>query len=155
MAAKSRTNRMVHTYIEGNTVRKLEPVRRNPVQEKQLGEMKIRQNREKAVRMNRACLVVLTLAIIATMAICVNYPKMQTQATATLRSIDAMEEDYSELVEKNDARELQLQSNIDLNYIYKVATEELGMVNAGKDQIRQYDRVESRYVRQNEDIPED
>lgn len=155
MAAKSRTNRMVHTYIEGNTVRKLEPVRRNPVQEKQLGEMKIRQNREKAVRMNRACLVVLTLAIIATMAICVNYLKMQTQATATLRSIDAMEEDYSELVEKNDARELQLQSNIDLNYIYKVATEELGMVNAGKDQIRQYDRVESRYVRQNEDIPED
>ena len=146
---------MVHTYIEGNTVRKLEPVRRNPVQEKQLGEMKIRQNREKAVRMNRACLVVLTLAIIATMAICVNYLKMQTQATATLRSIDAMEEDYSELVEKNDARELQLQSNIDLNYIYKVATEELGMVNAGKDQIRQYDRVESRYVRQNEDIPED
>ena len=57
-------------------------------------------------------------------------------------------------MEKNNAAELKLQSGVDLDYIYRVATEELGMVPAGQEQIRLYDRVESRYVRQNESIPE-
>ena len=38
--------------------------------------------------------------------------------------------------------------------IYKIATEELGMVYANKDQVRMYNKTESEYVRQYEDIPE-
>ena len=40
-----------------------------------------------------------------------------------------------------------------LDHVYQVATEELGMVYAGKDQVLLYDKTESEYVRQNEDIP--
>lgn len=40
-----------------------------------------------------------------------------------------------------------------IDHVYKVATEELGMVYANKNQILQYDKTESEYVRQNEDIP--
>ena len=43
---------------------------------------------------------------------------------------------------------------MDLDYVYKVATEELGMVYANKDQVRLYNKTESEYVRQYEDIPE-
>ena len=42
----------------------------------------------------------------------------------------------------------------DLDYIYQVATEELGMVYPGEDQVIVYDRTESEYVRQYENIPE-
>jgi hypothetical protein len=42
----------------------------------------------------------------------------------------------------------------DLDYVYKVATEELGMVYANKNQVRLYNKTESEYVRQYEDIPE-
>ena len=41
-----------------------------------------------------------------------------------------------------------------LDNIYKIATEELGMVYANKDQVRMYNKTESEYVRQYEDIPE-
>ena len=40
-----------------------------------------------------------------------------------------------------------------LDHVYKVATEELGMVYANKDQVLMYNRTESEYVRQYEDIP--
>ena len=42
---------------------------------------------------------------------------------------------------------------MDLDHVYKVATEELGMVYANKNQILLYDKTESEYVRQYEDIP--
>ena len=44
---------------------------------------------------------------------------------------------------------------MDLEYIYKTATEEMGMVPAAEDQVIYFDRTESEYVRQNEDIPKE
>ena len=54
---------------------------------------------------------------------------------------------------ENDAMETRINTSIDLDYIYKVATEELGMVYANRDQVLLYDKTESEYVRQDEDIP--
>ena len=50
--------------------------------------------------------------------------------------------------------ETRINTSIDLDNIYKIATEELGMVYANKDQVRMYNKTESEYVRQYEDIPE-
>lgn len=54
---------------------------------------------------------------------------------------------------ENDALQTNINTSVDLDHVYKVATEELGMVYANKNQILQYDKTESEYVRQNEDIP--
>ena len=54
----------------------------------------------------------------------------------------------------NDALLTRINTSVDLDYVYKVATEELGMVYANKDQVRLYNKTESEYVRQYEDIPE-
>ena len=54
---------------------------------------------------------------------------------------------------QNDALETRIKTSVDLDYVYKVATEELGMVYANKDQVRLYNKTESEYVRQNENIP--
>ena len=55
---------------------------------------------------------------------------------------------------ENDALETSINTYVDLDYIYDVATKELGMVYANKDQILLYDKTESEYVRQYEDVPE-
>ena len=42
---------------------------------------------------------------------------------------------------------------VERRYVYKVATEELGMVKADRSQIKTYTNSEKEYVRQYEDIP--
>ena len=55
---------------------------------------------------------------------------------------------------ENDALAIRINTYVDLDYVYKVATEELGMVYANKDQVLLYDKTESEYIRQYEDIPQ-
>ncbi len=50
--------------------------------------------------------------------------------------------------------QVRINASIDLDHIYKVATEELGMVYANPEQVLLYDKTESEYVRQYEDIPD-
>ena len=64
------------------------------------------------------------------------------------------EEKLEKMRTENDALETSINTSIDLNEIYEIATKELGMVYAKKDQVLLYDKTESEYVRQYEDIPE-
>ena len=85
--------------------------------------------------------------------ICVNYLQIQSTITARLANIEKLEKNVEQLKAENDAMETRINTSIDLDYIYKVATEELGMVYANRDQVLLYDKTESEYVRQDEDIP--
>ena len=58
-----------------------------------------------------------------------------------------------QLRSENDALQTRINTDMDLDHIYKVATEELGMVYANRNQVLLYDKTESEYVRQYEDIP--
>ena len=55
---------------------------------------------------------------------------------------------------ENDALETRIKTSVDLDHVYKVATEQRCMVYADKNQLRVYKNTESEYVRQNESIPE-
>ena len=57
------------------------------------------------------------------------------------------------LKSENDALETRINTSLDLDYVYRVATEELGMVYPNKNQVILYNKTESEYVRQYEDIP--
>ena len=61
---------------------------------------------------------------------------------------------YVIMLTENDALETSINTSVDLNKIYEIATKELGMVYARKNQVLLYDKTESEYVRQYEDIPE-
>ena len=91
---------------------------------------------------------------ICTLYICVSYLKLQSSVTARLNHIESLEESIEKLKGDNDALLTRINTSVDLDYVYKVATEELGMVYANKDQVRLYNKTESEYVRQYEDIPE-
>ncbi len=115
---------------------------------------RIRRNQERAMYMDLPYVIMLTLASICTLYLCVNYLHLQSAITARMHNIEAMEEKLEKIRTENDALETSINTSIDLNEIYEIATKELGMVYAKKDQVLLYDKTESEYVRQYEDIPE-
>lgn len=145
-------------YVQGNTVRKLEPkrvpVRRSPDEVRRPAvNHKVRRNREKALQMDLPYVIMLTIAAVCTLYLCVNYLHLQSSITTRIHTIESLESELETLKTENDALQTNINTSVDLDHVYKVATEELGMVYANKNQILQYDKTESEYVRQNEDIP--
>ena len=140
------------SYIHGTGAEKLAPSereerlqrkRRQDVGRSVKRQHRIRRNQERAMYMDLPYVIMLTLASICTLYLCVNYLHLQ-----------AREEKREKMRTENDALETSINTSIDLNEIYEIATKELGMVYAKKDQVLLYDKTESEYVRQYEDIPE-
>ena len=145
-------------YIEGNTVRKLEPKRKPARPPKRKGgrtttSYKVRRNQEKALQMDLPYLVVLMIASCCTLFICINYLQVRSDMTTRMDNIKKLEQELDAMKTENDTLQTRINTSVDLEYIYKIATEELGMVYANKDQILLYQQTESEYVRQYEDIP--
>ena len=76
-----------------------------------------------------------------------------SQLEEVVSGYETLEKEIETLKTNNDALETRIETSVDLDYVYQVATEELGMVYANKDQVRLYNKTESEYVRQYEDIP--
>lgn len=158
MASKRTMPKYQHTYVDGNTVRKADP-RREPrrhepkIKRQPQVSHTVRRNQEKALHMDLPYVIALTIAAICALYICVNYLHVQSSITARIHNIEILDKQLETLKSENDALETRINTSIDLDYIYKVATEELGMVYANKNQVILYDKTESEYVRQYEDIP--
>lgn len=158
MAAKKVNRTYNNTYIDGNTARKVEqqqaPERkvREPKRRRNISHT-VRKNQEKALYMDLPYVITLTVAAVCTLGICVNYLHVQSSITSRIHSIEQKEKKLEELKAENDGLETRINTYVDLDYVYKVATEELGMVYANKDQVLLYNKTESEYVRQYEDIP--
>ena len=73
--------------------------------------------------------------------------------TTSIHNIITIEKELEFLKSENDALETRINTSLDLDYVYRVATEELGMVYPNKNQVILYNKTESEYVRQYEDIP--
>ena len=146
-------------YVYGTAARNMAAERERTrkqrvVQYRQDMSHTVRKNQEKALQMDLPYVIMLTLATFCTLYICVSYLKLQSSVTARLNHIESLEESIEKLKGDNDALLTRINTSVDLDYVYKVATEELGMVYANKDQVRLYNKTESEYVRQYEDIPE-
>lgn len=142
-------------YTHGSAARQQQvPRERYKPAERQKILHQRRRNREKALHMNLLYVLLLTAASVIAFSVCIQYLKVQSSVTARVHSIEGKEKELVQVKAKNDAAEARIHTYVDLDYIYKVATEELGMVYVNKNQIILYDRSESGYVHQNEDIPE-
>ena len=114
---------------------------------------RVRRNQQKALRIDLPYLVLLMAASCCTLFICINYLQVQTTTTRRMDRIEKLEKDLDSLRAENDTLQTRINTSVDLDYVYKVATEQLGMVYAGKNQVRMYHQTESEFVRQYEDIP--
>lgn len=158
MAARRRHPEYAGTYVDGNTVRKVNrPTTQTKPERRMKDEHKrshiVRRNRQRALYMDGPYVFALTIAAVVTLFLCVNYLRIQASITTRINNIEALELKLEHLKSENDALQTRIDTYVDLDHVFKVATEELGMVYANKDQILLYNKTESEYVRQYEDIP--
>ncbi len=161
MAAGKRESKTSYTYIDGNTVRKLEaaPDYRRQQEEKRRQEIQrrnkqvARRNREKAMQMSRGYVAFLSVAAIVTALVSAAYIQLQSDVTSRMKNISSLESQVADLKADNDATLKRIDTSVNLNTVKDVAMNQLGMVYAGKDQIIYYSVDDDDYMNQYSDIP--
>ncbi len=159
------------TYVDGNTVRKTVPARTLPRRVSRSREARLaayhrqqqeleklhqeqqRRLRRKSTGIDKLSLAALLVASGVTLWFCFSYIQLQTEINTHISSIEKKSTALEKLKSENDALQSSIDTSIDLDEVYRVATQELGMVYADQDQIITYSKTESGYVRQYEDIP--
>lgn len=142
-------------YVEGNAVRKLQPVKRPRK------EQRVSRSKRYVVKDGRAeyasALYMLFLVAMAVMALisCVHYLQLQEQCTSKKNHVSSLETQLETLKKENDDNYTRVMTSTDLDYIRDIAINELGMVYAKADQVILYDGSTKDYVRQNQDIPKE
>lgn len=145
-------------YVDGNTVRKYNNA---PDIQREREPYEIPSPRHQKQRNPRVLqglslgsLLMLSIAIVATLSICVEYLKLQSDVNHMEKTIISMERTLSNLKEVNEASYDQINMVYDLDYIYRVAVEEFGMVYPNNNEVITYRSSNDNYVRQYRDIPE-
>ena len=152
-------------YVSGSAARKLSvaPERKRREYDERFIEVPSRKQQPKNKPSHKpevsrgidfVSMMVLMVAIVATLAVCVEYLEVQSGIIQLEKEIVRLEDDLSTLKDTNDAMRNSLAASLDLNEIYNVAVGELGMVFPNKNQVITYENNDVGYVRQYGDIPE-
>ncbi len=141
-----------HLYVYGNTAHKLNEV---PQREDRQGRKQKRNTLQKPLpnRMNLGYVLFLSIVTVAMFYIWSSYIHIQTEVDERLRNISSMEAQIESLKQTNDTEYARINSSIDLDEIRRIAIEELGMVYASKEQVKNYEDTENEYMKQYEELP--
>lgn len=143
-------------YVSGNTVRKVRPENEHRkyrnLQNEQSIEKKLRAN-EKSLAMNAPYVMFLAAVSVVCLIVCVAYLHIQSDITNTRAAVTGLKTQISTLQSQNDALQYSINSNVDVEHIYKVATTKLGMAQATDNQISTYKPSDSGFTVQYGDIP--
>ena len=141
-----------NTYVEGNTVRKLNVVEelQKPLETKENGK----KNRDKSLYMNLGYVLFLIGALAIAAMILMSYIRVQSDIIISVRNIASLESELNTLKLSNDEDYARAASSVDLEKIRKVAIGELGMRYAKEGQIINVSGEGSDYVRQLAQIQE-
>ena len=134
-------------YVYGNTARALRPIEQEVRSPRKLSA-KSRRNIDRDTGMNPGFMLFMTLAMVLTGIVCVQYIRMQSSLTNYVNTISAMEIELQSLRAENDDYESRIKGAIGLENIKKRAMDELGMTYASDDQIVVYNSDGTDYVRQ-------
>ena len=135
------------SYVYGNTARALRPIEhevRSPRRLNTASQKKIRKD----TGMNPGFMLFMTLAMVLTGIVCVQYIRLQSSLTTYVSTISDMERQLQSLRAENDDYESRIKGAIGLENIKKRAMDELGMTYASDDQIVVYNSDGTDYVRQ-------
>lgn len=149
----SRSQGQVRTYVDGNTVRKLQEVPARKAERKSSVSTATRQRRERALQMNLSYVVFLAVAAVVTVMVCINYLQLQSRNTTYQKTVTSLNTQLSELKLENDSQYNRIISSVDLEHVKDVAMNELGMTYPTEDQVYTYDATENDYVKQYQDVP--
>lgn len=141
------------TYVEGNTVRKIDPVRelQQPVRKT---NQAVRRNREKARYMNLPYVLFLTTALVITGIMLIGYLQVQSSLTVSVKRVATLESQLNDMRLSNDEQLERINTSIDMEAVKRIAVEELGMTYAKEGQVVTVSGEGSDYVRQLVEMPE-
>ena len=134
-------------YVYGNTARALRPIEKEVRSPRKLSA-KSRKNIDRDTGMNPGFMIFMTLAMVLTGIVCVQYIRLQSSLTTYVNTISAMEVELQALRAENDDYESRIKGAIGLENIKKRAMDELGMTYASDEQIVVYNSEGTDYVRQ-------
>lgn len=148
-----------YRYVQdGNTIRKVyEFPERDDERRKQYKEKPHRRTyrqEEKAPKMSFKITLLMAVSVILSVMSCINYLNSEADVSETKKNITSLEKSLDTITTQNDAIQYEIDSFVDVNYIIKTATEELGMVMVSRNQVITYDSVRNEYMEQYGDVPE-
>lgn len=141
------------TYIQGNTARQLDIKREIEREPRKRLSNTTRRNREKAGNMSAGYVLFLSIALIAMGWILLNYIKLQSDITNSIKQISSLERELNDLKLKNDEDYNRITSSVDLEEVRRIAIQELGMTYAQEGQIITFTSENKDYVKQISSIP--
>ncbi len=136
-----------YAYVAGSAAEQLEgnysnfKSNRMHVVENKKQKTAIRQNQS-----NPVYSIVLTMVIVMTLAIAVILLKTQFVVTDRGETIIALKQELVDLNKKNDQLKSDINQSINMDNVYRVATQKLGMVQAGKNDIIYIDQETQSYT---------
>jgi len=149
-------NRIRRYYSEyetiGNTARKLN-IADAPYTD---NDVKVAADKEKHKQpklhhdMDLFTVVVLVASIVAAVYLCVGYLKVQSDIVQMKKNIIALESELENINDLNEVLHMKINSAVDLEYVYDIAVNELGMVFANENDVVNYTRSYNSFVRQYE-----
>lgn len=159
-AAYRRNIRNASYYVDGSAARVPEPAfapqpdqRRRHHRQHRPDPRYMAAPRTNCVSVNIPITVLLVITLVISVLVGYRYLCLKSSLDTHMNSIKTLETRLDTLRTENDALEKSIDTSVDLNKVYEVAMNELGMVRVGQDNIIQYDKTESEYVKQYEDIP--
>lgn len=97
----------------------------------------------------------LMCAIVATLLVCVNYLRVQSDVVQLNKAIAGLEKQITSLEKENNALEAVLENEkYDPETVYQLAVGVLGMVYPNNNEVIFYNNESEGYYRQYQDIPE-
>lgn len=157
MEAKNKRSYYQTSYYDGSAVRKLntlpetrrEPEELRPLKPKKAPKAKPRRN----PAINLVTFLMLTVAIGVTLYSAVDYLRVQTAITDLSKAVSASEVELATVTADNDAALSKINTSLDLEKVFDIAVNELGMVFPNNNQVVTYESAISEYVRQYDSVP--
>ena len=145
-----------HEYVDGSAVRRLQTVPNRHEDEQIIRRNEPKQNPKvkRAPGITLLSFLLLSISISATLYACVEYLKVQTGITSMEKQLVSLENEVIALENDNYFALNNINTALDLEYVFEVAVNDLGMVFPNNNMVITYDNVVSEYVRQYEKIPE-
>ena len=152
---EQRKRKLTSNYIDGNTARKLD--RQYDYRQKRRQQLKRKPSNREAEHIAMASMSWFTTTLlIASVAVSLFFGYRYLQLVSSVdmhrRNADILSERLNSMIVENDALEKSIDYTIDLEHVYQVAVNELGMVPVNNENIIQYTKTESEYVLQGETI---
>ncbi len=147
-----RSNYRRDEYIMGNTARQIEPaiqdrpqIRNNRVSE--------RKRAKSPFAISASSVVVMALVTVFCVGAIVAFLYLQSTISETRNNITKIKTDINTIQSQNDALKYSINTYVDSEHVYKVATKKLGMRQAKGDQLSIYKASDKGYTVQYGDIP--